>query len=479
MANPPPDLRPDQRQALRALPPLDGLLALDAFADSCSLHGRGVVAHHLRRVLDQVRDLIRGAGPGAHVLGYADLDAVVARAKTAVDRDVWALPRTRNGTGVILPSGLGRAPLPRAAVAAMSRAGGYSLLEVDRDAGDRKSRDTRAGELLHALTGAEASLVVNNNAAATLLILSTLGAGREVICSRGEMVEIGGSYRIPDICEASGCELVAVGCTNKTHTRDYERAIRPETGALLVVHTSNYRIVGFTETPELSELAQLAKSRGIPLVHDLGSGSLLSPEQLGFGDEPPVMASLKAGADVVCMSGDKLLGGPQAGIILGRKDLVDRMRKHPLARALRVDKSTLAALEATLALFLNPERLRAEHPVIGMLTADPKMLAAKAESLRTHCLLGAPTGTDVEVIAMESETGSGALPTLKIPSFGVAIRHPLVRATHLSKDLRFASPGVFTRLIDGRVCLDVRTLFAGEELEAADVIARTLRKAVS
>jgi L-seryl-tRNA(Ser) seleniumtransferase len=472
------DLSDQQKSALRALPAVDGILEDKTLQSAIARRGRGLVTFHVRQVLQELRERIRVAAKGTDPLAFSSIDTVLIHVRDSLARDAEPLPRILNATGVILHSGLGRAPLSPYANNFVSRAGGYSLLEVDRENGERKARDSRAGALLSALTGAPASLVVNNNAAATLLILSTLGKGKVVVCSRGEMVEIGGSFRIPDICEASGCQLVSVGCTNKTHLSDYEEAITENTGALLVVHTSNYRIVGFTESPDLKELAQLARSRGIPLIHDLGSGSLLSPEELGFGDEPPVSASLRAGADVVCMSGDKLLGGPQAGIILGRADLVNKMRRHPLARALRVDKMTLAALEGTLQLFLDPDRLRENHPVIGLLTVTRAELYPRAETLRDRCLSEAPAGTEVTVVELESETGSGALPTQKIPSVGVTVHSNRWSAATLARHLRFANPGLFTRICDGRVSLDVRTLFPSEELEAADVIARTLRKHV-
>jgi L-seryl-tRNA(Ser) seleniumtransferase len=274
--------------------------------------------------------------------------------------------------------------------------------------------------------------------------------------------------------EASGCRLVSVGATNKTHLHDYERAITAETAALLVVHTSNYRIVGFTASPALSAVAEVAHARGIPLIHDLGSGSLLSEEELGIGDEPPVQRSLDAGADVVCMSGDKLLGGPQAGIILGRRELVDRMRKDPLARALRIDKMTVAALEATLGLFLDRPRIRERHPVTRMLTATPESLRPRAEACARRIRDGVPAGVDVAVVPTTSEAGSGALPAQTIDSVAVAIASSAITPDALAKVLRYQTPGLFTRIHGGRILLDLRTLLPGEEMEAADLIIRVL-----
>ena len=470
---PPAEKRPRQAQSLlRRIPKVDGILAAPSLAPLIQTLGPGLVTFHTRRVVQKLRESIQSSA--SPTISESDLtsDAVASRVAESMLRDAAPLPRILNGTGVVLHSGLGRAPIPQVAVESIARAGGYSLLEVERNEGHRHARDSRAGELLRSLTGADASLVVNNNAAATLLILSALASGGEVICSRGEMVEIGGSFRIPDVMEASGCKLVAVGCTNKTHLADYENAITPETKALLVVHTSNYRVVGFTASPELEKLRDLARAHDIPLIHDLGSGSLLSPEELGFGDEPPVHASFKAGADVVCMSGDKLLGGPQAGIILGRNDLVTRMRKHPLARALRVDKSTLAGLEATLQLFLDPPRLKSEHPVLRMLTLKPEDLRGRAAAMEA-ALVGLPD-LEVRQVEMSSETGSGAMPTIQIPSLGVGVRIKGWTAQGLARRLRNGTPGIFTRIVDDWVCSDLRTLFEGEELEVAAGIQAVL-----
>ncbi|HYC77908.1 MAG TPA: L-seryl-tRNA(Sec) selenium transferase, partial [Planctomycetota bacterium] len=287
----------------------------------------------------------------------------------------------------------------------------------------------------------------------------------------------GGSFRIPEVMEASGYTLVAVGATNKTHLDDYAKAIGPKTAALLVVHTSNYRIVGFSARPSLEELSALAKKHGVPLLHDLGSGSILGPEELGLGDEPPVAASLQAGADLVCLSGDKLLGGPQAGIILGRADLVRACRTHPLARAFRVDKARVAALEATLELFLDRRTLDATHPVTSMLRATPEAVRRRAEALADALWAAAPQGVDVDVRPAVSEAGSGALPALPIPSFGVGVAAPWIGADALARALREAPTAVFAVIRDGRVTLDARTLSDDEAVEAARITAQVLKDA--
>lgn len=457
----------DRSEALRRIPAVDRLLGAAELGSSIQIHGRALVALAARQVLQDLRSRVQQEAEAPDL----SLEAVVARIQKQLELHHTPLPQVLNGTGVILHSGLGRAPLAPRVAAAVQRALGYSLLEVERTSGERHARDSRAGALLTELTGAEAALVVNNNAAATLLILDTLGRGREIICSRGELVEIGGSFRIPEVMEASGARLVAVGATNKTHRADYERALSSDTAALLVVHTSNYRILGFAEQPPLAELAELAHARGLPLIHDLGSGSLLGPEELGVGDEPPVRQSLTAGADVVCMSGDKLLGGPQAGIILGKRSLLDRMRKSPLARAVRVDKFTVAALEATLQLFLDKSTLRSSHPVTRMLTAgvgDLQPAAMELIGLLSDC-----PDLSCSIINIDSETGSGALPTLKLPSIAVALDAKWA-PQRLARALRQSSPSLFTRVCTDRVCVDMRTILPGETPLVAAVIRRVL-----
>ena len=462
------DLREDERRRaeLRRLPGVDRVLAEAADVPL----GPGRLAWLVRRVLDRLRRQILAAeSPDAETLSPR---GVLAAAVDLASGEAAPYPRVLNATGVILHSGLGRAPLPQAAVDAICGVGRYGLLEVEREEGARRSRDHRSVELLRELTGCEDAFVVNNNAAATMIILNTLAEGREVICSRGEMVEIGGSFRIPEVMEASGARLVEVGATNRTHTRDYEAAINGESGALLVVHTSNYRIVGFASAPPLREVVEVGREHGLPVVHDLGSGSLLSPEEIGFGDEPPVGHSLKAGADVVCWSGDKLLGGPQAGIILGKREWIQKMRKNPLARALRIDKMCVAALNATLQLYLDKDRLAETHPVTRMMTAAAEELRPRA--VRLASLVEGGCDARAEVVELMSETGSGALPTVQIPSIGVLLRCSAMKAPRLGRLLRRGTPSLFTRIVDNALCLDLRTLFPGEEEMAAALITKTL-----
>ena len=357
-----------------------------------------------------------------------------------------------NATGVLIHTNLGRAPLAEAAIERLRQtAAGYSNLEYDLAAGERGSRQDHLVDILRRLTGAESALVVNNNAGAVLLALAALAEGREVVISRGELIEIGDGFRIPDVLVRSGARLVEVGTTNRTRVADYERAVGPETALVLRVHQSNFRLVGFTERPRLAELAEVARRNGIPLVDDLGSGVLVQLE-----DEPSARDSLAAGADFVCFSGDKLLGGPQAGIVAGRGELVERLRRHPLQRALRADKLTLAALEGTLSLYLDPERAAREIPVLRMLREPVD--AVRARAVRLAGLTG---GTVEETVA---RVGGGALPLGELPSYACGLEE------ELATPLRRAEPPVVGVVRDGRLLLDCRTLSEAEVEEAARAV---------
>ena len=430
---------------LRELPSVDRLLADERVAALAERHGRDLVLDAARRALDRVREEIQAG---------VEAGDVVAR----VGRELGELlePRLRrvlNATGVVVHTNLGRAPLAEAALARVAETAlGYSNLEYDLEPGVRGSRQSHVAGHLRDLTGAEAALVVNNNAAAVMLALAALAAGREVIVSRGELIEIGDGFRIPDVLAQSGARLVEVGTTNRTRVADYERAITDETAVLLRVHQSNFRIVGFTERPQLSELARLAERRGLALVDDLGSGVLAD-----LGDEPSARDSLAAGTHLVCFSGDKLLGGPQAGIVVGRADLVERLRRHPLQRALRADKLTLAALEGTLALYRSPERAQAEIPVLRMLAEPPAAVRARAERL------AGLVGGSVE--ATVSRAGGGALPLAEIESFACALQEDLAAA------LRTGEPPVVGIVREGRLLLDCRTLTDAEVNEVAAAVA--------
>jgi L-seryl-tRNA(Ser) seleniumtransferase len=393
---------------------------------------RSLAVQAARAVLERARDDIRaGRDPGDPVESCL--------AELAAGRRP-SLRRVLNATGVIVHTNLGRAPLaPSALGRVVEVGGGYSNLEYDLERGARGSRQDHLSGLVRRLTGAEAALVVNNNAAAVLLALAALAEGREVIVSRGELVEIGDGFRIPDVLARSGARLVEVGTTNRTRVADYEQAIRDDSAAILRVHQSNFRVVGFTEQPGLAALAEVAHAHGLPLIDDLGSGALSE-----IGDEPTAAASLAAGADLVCFSGDKLLGGPQAGIVAGRADLVESLRRHPLQRALRADKLTLAALEGTLALALDPDRARREIPVLRMLDESPAMVRARADRLAALV-----AGEVEETVA---RVGGGALPLAELPSFACAVEEELFQP------LRLGVPPVIGIVRDGRLLLDVRAL---------------------
>ena len=404
-----------------------------------------------RAVIDRARaEIQEGGDPG---------DLTARLREELADARQPRLRRVLNATGIVVHTNLGRAPLAEGALARVVEVGrGYSNLEYDLVRGERGSRQGHVGAVLRRLTGAEAALVVNNNAAAVLLALAALAEGREVVVSRGELIEIGDGFRIPDVLARSGARLVEIGTTNRTRAADYERAIGPETAVVLRVHQSNFRVVGFEERPRLEEVAEVAQRHGLPLVDDLGSGHVSAGNRLSLGqEEPTARESLAAGADLVCFSGDKLLGGPQAGIVLGRADLVERLRRHPLQRALRIDKLSLAALEGTLLLHLEaPERI----PVLRTLAQETSAVRDRAERL------AAATGGEVEETV--GRVGGGALPLAELPSFACALEESL------AEPLRAGEPPVVGVVRDGRLLLDCLTLTDAEADEAAAAV-RTAR----
>ena len=423
-------------------------------------HARGPVLGALRAVTDE----LRRSGSAA------DARAILAAAGKKLEVD--ELDRLRpvvNATGILLHTGLGRAVLPKEAAAGLAQMDRCCNLQIDLATGKRGKRNYMSERLLCELTGAEAALIVNNNAAATLLILAALCPGREVVVSRGELIEIGGSYRLPDCITASGARMREVGTTNKTHLRDYEGAIGEDTGALLRVNPSNYRVIGFSQRVALDELAALAKKRGLLLIDDLGCGALVDLSAYGLPRESRVQDSLAAGADVVCFSGDKLIGGPQAGIVAGKKALLDRIRKHPLTRMLRVGKLTDMALEQTLRLFREPERLPERHPLYRMLAKKRPALRAAAERL------AAAIGAGAAVEDGASEMGGGALPGVELPTALVAVRSDKLSAAEIAKRLRCREVPVVARIQEDQVVLDVRTLLPGEEEIAAEAVKEVLR----
>ena len=406
-----------------------------------------------RTVVERAREEIRaGMEPG-------DLHKRLEEELRSLRRP--RLRRAINATGVVIHTNLGRAPLAQSALEqAVEAARGYSNLEYDLGSGSRGSRQDHVARILRDLTGAEAALVVNNNAAAVLLALAALAEGREVLVSRGELIEIGDGFRIPDVLARSGAVLKEVGTTNRTRASDYERATGPDTALLLRVHQSNFRVLGFAEQPTVAELAAVAKRHQLPLVDDLGSGALLA-SNLVLGDEPFASDSLRAGADLACFSGDKLLGGPQAGVIVGRADLVERLRRHPLQRALRADKLTLAALEGTLLLYLDPERAARDIPVLRMLGEPAQSVRSRAERL------AGLTGGEVEETV--ARVGGGALPLAELESYACALEEQIARA------LRLGDPPVIGLVRDGRLLLDCRTVAEDEVDELAAAVASARR----
>jgi L-seryl-tRNA(Ser) seleniumtransferase len=444
---------------LRQIPPITELLKHPTVMEWLKVHPAALVTDCLRAATASLREQLLQAPEFSNPSELAGAAVLLAHASRLLAEAIE--PRLRhaiNATGIILHTGLGRAVLPETVVDSMEpEMKGYCTLAIDRDTGERIERDELVEDILTELTGAEAATVVNNNAAATLLVLAGLTAGREVIVSRGQLIEIGGSFRLPEVMAQSGAKLIEVGATNRTHLKDYKTAIRPETAAIARVHPSNYRIVGFTSEPEFKELAELAHSQNLILIDDLGAGALLSLKEFGLPHEPTVRESIESGADVVLFSADKLIGAGQAGIIVGRKDLIDKLRQHPLMRALRVDKTCLMLLERTLHLFRNPARLRREHPTYRMLSTPKETLQNRAQTLVITLAKGCPnvTATIEESVGY---LGSGSLPTQTLPSLVVSVTAPNLSAHELARRLRLDPACVFGRIEQDRVLLDMRTI---------------------
>jgi L-seryl-tRNA(Ser) seleniumtransferase len=452
---------------LRQLPSVDRVLNTPAIQALLPFYGHRLVVAAIRRTLDRVREEVRAGGE------LPTPEAVVVRT-VALLRDELAptLRSVINATGVIIHTNLGRAPLSAAARAAMDAvARGYSNLEYDLPAGRRGHRTVHAERLLCELTGAEAALVVNNNAGAVLLALSVLARGRGVLISRGQLIEIGGGFRIPEVMAQSGARLVEVGTTNRTHLRDYERALaeEPDVALILRAHSSNFRIVGFTAEVGLPELVELGRAHGIPVMDDLGSGALLDTAAFGLAHEPTVQESVAAGAAVVCCSGDKLLGGPQAGIIVGRAEFVESMKRHPLARALRADKLCLAGLQATLMHYLRDEATT-QIPVWRMIAAPVEELERRARRWRRVL---SRAGIRAEVVDGRSTVGGGSLPGETLPTRLLALSLP--DPDRAATALRRHDPPVVARIEEGRLVLDPRTVLPEEERDLLRAIQEAVR----
>jgi len=462
---------------LRKLPAVDVLMQKAQEKGFIEKFGREEVLKATQRLLEDIRRAIldeRAPSPAeADLLPERLLDEIEGHLAQTFSP---SLRNAVNATGVIMHSGLGRAVLSRAAQEAiLDAARGYCTLALDLETGRRSQRDSHVSRLLCELTGAEAATIVNNNAAATVVILNTLAKGKEVIVSRGQLVEIGGSFRMPEVMETSGAILREVGATNKTHLRDYENAIGPNTGAILRVHHSNYRIIGFAEEPGIEELVKLGRERNIPVIDDLGSGALVDLKEFGLETEPLVQHSVAAGVDVACFSGDKLIGGPQSGIIVGKADFVQQIKKNPLVRAFRCGKLTLAAMEATLKLFLNPQKLREEHPIYKMFDADLMELMVRAERLKNELEDSLPRGTEVFIEDGGSFVGSGSVPVETLPTKFLAVKRQSLLADDFARKLRFHVPPIFTRIQNDCVMFDLRTIQPDEDETVGSAILKILK----
>lgn len=462
-------LMTDVLSILRRIPQVDALIDRAIVYPACRGVSRALLVSELRGMLLEFRERVSAGDPTDAALFDGDLwlDRLGARLGR---RFVRRHRPVINATGILLHTGLGRAPLSAAAVTAATEAGRYAIVEVSPETGERDFREESVAGLVCELTGGEAATVVNNNAAAIMLVLGALAAGREVICSRGELVEIGGGFRMPEVMTASGCILREVGATNRTYARDYEGAVGERSAMLMKVHTSNYRVLGFTCAPSNEELAVVARRHGLPFVYDLGAGLLRPIDVAPLGDEPTVRESLAAGCDIVTFSGDKLLCGPQAGVIVGKKDLIAKVRSHPLFRAMRPGKLDLAALEATLLAFVaEPEGLP-DLPLYRALAQSESELRAAAEPLLRRAR---EAGADAEIVDTNGFMGSGSAPAREFPGIAVAVRHPRASAATLLRRLRIGDPTVFARIEDDSVRIEMRTVFEDqhEALARAVVLA--------
>ncbi len=443
------------KSLLRSLPSVDELLRDPEIAPLYSKLSAQIVKDSIRSVLERLREEILSGR-----LKSLTRSSITARIKEDLEALLSSgLKPVVNASGTVVHTHLGRAPLPEEAVEAVRMAArGPVSLEINLEDGSRGERDSHCEALIVRLTGCEAACIVNNNAAAVFLTLNTLSSGKEAIISRGELIEIGGSFRLPEIMERSGCILKEVGTTNRTHLHDYIDAIGENTGLLLKVHKSNYNITGFTKEVNLAELVAVGRRYGIPVVEDLGSGSLVDLSKYGLKKEPVVDESIKKGADVVTFSADKLLGGPQAGIIAGRKEFVDKIRRNPLKRALRVDKLTLSALEATLRLYLNPEELEKRLPILVYLTRQMKDIEEAAHRIKDFLSSRLGKGFTIEVEQSRSIVGSGALPDCTIPTTVVTVTHPEIRAEKIFNHFLHSDPPVLGRVEREKFVLDARTI---------------------
>ncbi len=455
------------KNLLRDIPKVDVVLAHKELSEYDSV----LLTETVREILDDIR---KGVLDG-FLEQLPTLDEIAKKVKSKLEeKETPSLRPVFNATGIILHTNLGRACLSDKALKAVSSvACGYSTLEYDLERGRRGSRHDHVESLICKITNAEAAMVVNNNAAAVLIVLSALTKGKEVIVSRGELVEIGGSFRVPEVMEQGGAILKEVGTTNKTHLFDYKNAVNENTGAFLKVHTSNYRIFGFTESVSLDEMVKLGRELNIPVIEDLGSGFLVSPKLFGLDDEPFVIDSVRSGADIVTFSGDKLLGGPQAGIVVGKKEMVEKIKKHPLARAMRIDKLTLSALEATLRSYLSEDEALKDIPVLNMLSMTPEKLEKKAEKFKEVL---AKYNVECSVVPDEGQVGGGSVPANMLPSFGVAVNTKGVSLQKLEERLRFGENPVVGHITKNNFILNVLTVRERDFDTIAKKVGETLKE---
>lgn len=453
-----------KQQTLSQIPSVDELLKQSDIEALLQSYPRAIIVDSIREYLNEYRKWIIQLSEEELQLQVINQAALLAGILKNVRQNMsHKLVNVINATGVVLHTNLGRAVLSEKAKEGLwNIACRYSNLELELETGNRGSRYSHVEDILCRLTGAEAAMAVNNNAAAVMLVLSTLTKNKEVVVSRGQLVEIGGSFRVPDVMSQSGASLVEVGTTNKTHLWDYENAVNENTGALMKIHTSNYKILGFTEEVESEELVKLSRRLQLPVIEDLGSGVLLDLQKFGLPYEPTVQSAIKAGMDVVTFSGDKMLGGPQAGIIVGKKQYIDEMRKNPLTRAFRIDKLTLAALESTLRLYLDEETAINEIPVLRMLTISLEDLSKKAQKLSKKLKRELGKDFSISMIDEFSEVGGGSMPMHKLATKAVAIRSASISVDKLEKALRSYETPIVARISKDRLIFDVRTLFDDE-----------------
>ncbi|MBS3907100.1 MAG: L-seryl-tRNA(Sec) selenium transferase [Syntrophaceae bacterium] len=467
-----------RRQVLRKIPSVDDILSRKEILDLLSVHPRAVVVEAIRRGLGRLRKEILNrdnlSGDEEALLSFKNIFPLFQK-----EIDLQVQPRLRrviNATGIVIHTNLGRAPLHPLAINHMVKvAKAYSNLEYDLALGERGDRHFHVEEILCRLSGAESALVVNNNAGAVLLCLNTLSEGREVVISRGELVEIGGAFRIPDVMKRSGAFLREVGTTNRTHLNDYQRAISPQTGLLLKVHTSNFKVMGFTSDVSLAELVQMGRERHLPVMEDIGSGCFVDLTQYGMEKEPTVQDAVRTGVDVVTFSGDKLLGGPQAGIILGKKDILESIKVNPLLRALRIDKLTLAALESTLFLYLDEKRAMEEIPTLQMLGLDMRKLKRRGNRLLKRLQEKVKKGVQFTLREDVSQVGGGALPLQELPTIILSVKSSDRSVNSLEQGLRKADPPIISRISKDELVFDMRTVFD----EEIPILAQGIEKALS